>query len=204
MSMQYVKRLAACGLCSPADFERELDMGNYIGFRNGVYDVLHDRFMPRGRVPLNVLVSMCTQYDYVAPDDARVSAKRAEIEAFYRTLHAENYDDPNDERREAQLWDHRLRGSGHCHANKPTKTGVLKNRLAVSHPAQVSSSNSSVSRGFKNIFHLTLIPPSGRQSPRCWCDRRGRPHPPRWHFPGIDRSTPDGWAPQPPLPPCSG
>ena len=91
------------GLVSPDEFERELDMGNYIGFTNGVYDVYHDRFLPKGSVPLNVLVSMSTNYAYVGPDDARFPEMRAQIEEFYRTLHAEDYQNPNDERL-AAMW----------------------------------------------------------------------------------------------------
>jgi hypothetical protein len=101
--MQNPRRLAGCGIVSPDEFEREMDMGNYIGFKNGVYDVLNDRFVPKGSVPLNVLVSMCTNYAYVPPDDARFAENRAQIEEFYRTLHAEDYANPNDERL-AAMW----------------------------------------------------------------------------------------------------
>ena len=100
---RHVARLARCGLVSPNDFQLELDMGNYIGFKNGVYDILHDRFLPRGSVPLNVLVSMCTNYDYVGPDDAKFPEMRAQIEEFYRKLHADDYENPNDERL-AAMW----------------------------------------------------------------------------------------------------
>jgi hypothetical protein len=48
-SFKYVERLARCGLVSPNDFQLKLDTGNYIGFKNGVYDILHDRFLPRDR-----------------------------------------------------------------------------------------------------------------------------------------------------------
>ena len=101
--MQDGKLLREGGLVTPDEFERELDMGNYIGFTNGVYDIYNDRFMPKGSVPLNVLVSMSTNYAYVSPDDPRMPDMRAQIEDFYRTLHAENYDDPNDERL-AAMW----------------------------------------------------------------------------------------------------
>jgi hypothetical protein len=63
-------------------------MGNYIGFTNGVYDMHNDRFMPKGSVPLNVLVSMCTNYAYVGPDDPKFLEMRAQIEEFYRKLFA--------------------------------------------------------------------------------------------------------------------
>jgi hypothetical protein len=36
LSFKYVERLARCGLVSPNDFQLELDMGNFIGFKNGV------------------------------------------------------------------------------------------------------------------------------------------------------------------------
>jgi hypothetical protein len=103
MSFKDVEQLKSCGIVSPDKFERELDMGNYIGFTNGVYDILNDRFMGQGSVPLNVLVSMCTNYDYVHPDDPRFPENRTQIEEFYRTLHAENYEDRNDERL-AAMW----------------------------------------------------------------------------------------------------
>jgi hypothetical protein len=103
MSFKNIKQLVNCGLVSPDEFERELDMDNLIGFKNGVYDISRDKFLPKGRVPLNVVVSMCTNYDYVAPDDAQFPEMRAQIEEFYRKLHADNYDDPNDERL-AAMW----------------------------------------------------------------------------------------------------
>jgi hypothetical protein len=74
------EKLARCGLISPHEFQLKLDTGNYIGFRNGVYDILHDRFMPKGTVPFNVLVSMCTNYDYVGPDDAKFPEMLGHIE----------------------------------------------------------------------------------------------------------------------------
>jgi hypothetical protein len=46
---------------------------------------------------------MCTNYDYAPPEDPRFAENRAQIEEFYRKLHAENYDDPNDERL-AAMW----------------------------------------------------------------------------------------------------
>jgi hypothetical protein len=101
--MQNPRRLAKCGLICPTEFERELDMGNYIGFTNGVYDILNDRFMPKGSVPLNVLVSMCTNYDYARPDDPAFPEHRARIEEFYRKLHADDYANPRDERL-AAMW----------------------------------------------------------------------------------------------------
>jgi hypothetical protein len=103
MSFKHEARLARCGLVSPNDFQLKLDTGNYIGFKNGVYDILHDRFLPKGAVPLNVLVSMCTNYDYVGPEDPKFPQMRAEIEEFYRKLHADDYENPNDERL-AAMW----------------------------------------------------------------------------------------------------
>jgi tetratricopeptide (TPR) repeat protein len=79
MLFKEAEQLAECGLVSPEEFEREMDMGNYIGFANGVYDILNDRFMPKGRVPLNVLASMCTNYDYVGTDDPRVAFEGADV-----------------------------------------------------------------------------------------------------------------------------
>ena len=101
--MQNPRRLAKCGLTSPTEFERELDMGNYIGFTNGVYDMHNDRFMPKGSVPLNVLVSMCTNYDYVGPDDPKFLEMRAQIEEFYRKLFAADYHITRDARL-AAMW----------------------------------------------------------------------------------------------------
>jgi hypothetical protein len=75
---------------NPNDFQRKLDTGNYIGFKNGVHDILHDRFLPRCSVPLNELVIMCTNYDYVGPDDAKFPEMRMQIEEFYRKLHADD------------------------------------------------------------------------------------------------------------------
>jgi phage/plasmid-associated DNA primase len=103
MSFMDVEQLRVCGLVSPNEFEREMDMGNFIGFTNGVYDILSDVFMPMGSVPLNVVVSMCTNYDYVSPDDPLFPRRRAEIEEFYRKLHADDYQNPNDERL-AAMW----------------------------------------------------------------------------------------------------
>jgi hypothetical protein len=103
MSLKNNERLESCGLVDPEEFEHEMNMGNYIGFKNGVYDILNDRFMPKGSVSLNVLVSMTTRYNYVAPEDPRFPEMRAQIEEFYRTLHAERYDDPDDERL-AAMW----------------------------------------------------------------------------------------------------
>jgi hypothetical protein len=47
---------------------RAMDGGEYIGFRNGVYDLNGDRFIPNEQVHYSVLVSMSTRYDYVAAE----------------------------------------------------------------------------------------------------------------------------------------
>ena len=98
-----------------------MDMGNYIGFTNSVYDVLQRPVMPRGSVPLNVLVSMCTNYAYVGPDDARFPEMRAQIEALYRTVHAEDYNDPNDERL-AAMWLLMTQPPVHCSGRRHSAT----------------------------------------------------------------------------------
>jgi len=67
-------------------------------------------------------VSMCTNYDYVGPDDAAFSETRAEIEEFYRKLFAEDYGDPNDERL-AAMW--LLAGSLLCRESERKKAYVL-------------------------------------------------------------------------------
>jgi hypothetical protein len=89
-------KLAACGLCTTEQFDRDLDAGDYIGFTNGVFDVANLTFLPKGEVPFNVLVCKTTRYAYVAPDDPQCAAKLAEINEFLRTLHAVDYKDPTD------------------------------------------------------------------------------------------------------------
>jgi hypothetical protein len=95
-SMTNDDKLAGCGLLSLEEFDRALDTGNYIGFTNGVYDIQNDHFFPKGRVPFNVLVCKTTRYAYVGTDDPQFASKRVEIQEFYRTLHADNYNDPDD------------------------------------------------------------------------------------------------------------
>jgi hypothetical protein len=73
------------------DFARGMDCGEYIGFRNGVYDLSGDRFIPSAEVHHSVLVSMSTGYDYVAAN-ACPRETIDEIVEFYRTL----FCDPND------------------------------------------------------------------------------------------------------------
>ena len=73
------------------DFARGMDGGEYIGFRNGVYDLNGDRFIPSELVHHSVLVSMSTGYDYVAADACPRETIDGIVE-FYRTL----FCDPND------------------------------------------------------------------------------------------------------------
>jgi hypothetical protein len=120
--MQDGKLLREGGLISPAEFERELDMGNYIGFTNGVYDMHNDRFLPKGSVPLNVLVSMCTNYAYVGSDDPKFLETRAQIDEFYRTLFAADYHSTRDARL-AAMW--LLVGSLLCRENVCKKAYVF-------------------------------------------------------------------------------
>ena len=122
MLLKNIEQLAKCGLPTPDAFEREMDMGSYIGFKNGVYDLLNDRFMPRGAVPLDVLVSMSTEYDYVAPDHPSFPEKRAQIDAFYRSLFADDHDDANDARL-AAMW--LFSGSLLCRENVCKKAYVF-------------------------------------------------------------------------------
>ena len=84
------------GRMSTLEFERAMDAGAYIGLRNGVFDLRNKRFMPKGSVPLNILVSMRVDYDYVRPDDPAFPENRAQIHELYRTLFAVDYTDPND------------------------------------------------------------------------------------------------------------
>ena len=76
------------------DFARGMDGGEYIGFRNGVYDLSGDRFISSGQVHHSVLVSMSTGYDYVAAS-ACPRETIDEIVGFYRTLFCDP-NDPND------------------------------------------------------------------------------------------------------------
>ena len=87
------------GRMSAREIEREMDSGDYIGMRNGVYDLRVGRFMPTGTVPRSVLVSMRVKYDYVEAKgelSAEEAECRAEIREFYRTLFASDYNDAND------------------------------------------------------------------------------------------------------------
>jgi hypothetical protein len=78
MSLKNAERLEACGLLDPEELEDQMDMGSYIGFPNGVYNVLDELFIPKGSVSPNILVSMSTKYAYVGRDDPR----------FLEALHA--------------------------------------------------------------------------------------------------------------------
>ena len=105
LAAKAMKQLKAAVLAQdPDETERRMDSGAFIGFRNGVFDVLNDRFLERGSVPPSITVSMSTRYDYVRPvrpDDpafpemaemAEMAEMRAQIEEFYRKLHS----DPTD------------------------------------------------------------------------------------------------------------
>ncbi len=84
------------GRMSPVEFESAMDTGAYIGMKNGVFDLRNKRFMPKGSVPLNILVSMRVNYDYVGPDDPAFPENCAQIHELYRTLFAVDYADPDD------------------------------------------------------------------------------------------------------------
>jgi len=71
--------------------EGAMDGGEYIGFRNGVYDLCGDRFIPNDFVHYSVLVSMSTGYDYVTAE-ACPQETIDKIKEFYRTL----FSDPSD------------------------------------------------------------------------------------------------------------
>jgi hypothetical protein len=88
--------LRECGLMSPDEFHDKLDTGPYIGFTNGVYDTARDIFMPIGKVGHNVLVGMSTKLAYVFPDDPRLPQMRAEVDAYYATLFAEDASNQQD------------------------------------------------------------------------------------------------------------
>jgi len=87
-----------------------------------VYDMHNDRFLPKGSVPLNMLVSMSTNYAYVGPDDPRFLEMRAQIEEFYRTLFAADYHNTRDAQL-AAMW--LLVGSLLCRENVCKKAYVF-------------------------------------------------------------------------------
>jgi hypothetical protein len=76
--------------CGAEAFECAMDGGDYIGFRNGVYDLGAGCFIPSGRVPASVLVSMSTGYDYCEAGEAGEAGEaveaeiRVEIAEYYR------------------------------------------------------------------------------------------------------------------------
>jgi hypothetical protein len=76
--------LRSLGMLGTEEFHDELDKGAYIGFDDGVYDVHADRFMPKGRVPLSVLVSRSTNRDYIGPDEPGYAPLRADIDEYVR------------------------------------------------------------------------------------------------------------------------
>ncbi|KAK3262160.1 hypothetical protein CYMTET_28961, partial [Cymbomonas tetramitiformis] len=75
------------GLPTPSEFFDNLDEREYlIGFDNGVYDLEHSRFYPRGSVPTDFLVTMSVKYDY-AEIDLRLQAEMKEVEmSVYRRI----------------------------------------------------------------------------------------------------------------------
>jgi hypothetical protein len=93
------------GRMSPIDLERAMDAGDYIGMKNGVLDLRLRRFMPKGTVPRSVLVSFCSRLSYhhemgemgeMASDRREEVHYRAQIHELYRTLFADDYNDPDD------------------------------------------------------------------------------------------------------------
>ena len=82
----------------PQELAYTLDTEDFIGLTNGVFDVMNNVFFPIGSVPPGVRVGMCTNYAYVGPDDPLYPEMRAEISEFLRTVHADDYNDPNDAR----------------------------------------------------------------------------------------------------------
>ena len=82
---------AGAGGVAAHEFERAMDGGEYIGFRNGVYDLCGDRFTPNEQVHYSVLVSMSTGYDYVTAE-ACPQETVDKIKEFYRML----FSDPSD------------------------------------------------------------------------------------------------------------
>ena len=87
-----------CGPVDPEELDRTLDTRDFIGLTDGVLDVENNVFFPIGSVPHGVRVSMSVNYAYVGPDDPRFPEMRAQINEFLRTVHAADYDDPNDAR----------------------------------------------------------------------------------------------------------
>jgi hypothetical protein len=68
--------------------ERAMDAGPYyIGMKNGVFDLRNRRFIPKGAVPLNTLVSMRTRYAYPEQSDPVI---RARIERLFYSIFENN------------------------------------------------------------------------------------------------------------------
>jgi hypothetical protein len=106
------------GRITPADLESAMDAADYIGMKNGIFDLRARRFIPKGTVPRGILVSMTVRFDYIdlhaplshepdahTPDDPhapvpltqpRIDQYRARILELYRTLFATDYNDPHD------------------------------------------------------------------------------------------------------------
>jgi hypothetical protein len=75
------------GRMSPVEFESAMDTGAYIGLENGVYDLRNRRLIPKGAVPLNILVSMSTGYAYPKQSDPVI---RASIERLLYSIFENN------------------------------------------------------------------------------------------------------------------
>ena len=68
--------------------ERAMDAGPYyIGMKNGVFDLRNRRFIPKGAVPLNTLVSMRTRYAHPEQSDPVI---RARIERLLYSIFENN------------------------------------------------------------------------------------------------------------------
>jgi hypothetical protein len=67
--------------------ERAMDAGPYIGMKNGVFDLRNRRFIHKGAVPLNTLVSMRTRYAYPEQSDPVI---RARIERLFYSIFENN------------------------------------------------------------------------------------------------------------------
>jgi hypothetical protein len=88
------------GAMKQVDFSRALDESNvHIGFNNGVYDVMKDRFYPRNKVPPEILVSKSTGYDYRDVDEE----VRADMDWLEKNIYAKTWVDAEHLRRAKSL-----------------------------------------------------------------------------------------------------
>jgi hypothetical protein len=75
-------------LLDATGLERAMDaVPYYIGMKNGVFDLRNLRFIPKGAVPLNTLVSMRTRYAYPEQSDPVI---RARIERLFYSIFENN------------------------------------------------------------------------------------------------------------------